>query len=403
MSNQTSSAQSGQSQKLDWEGLSKLLTALGPLVGTGLLYIIGWVYISNWYGYFGINPSQLSISLPQVLIRSISPLIITIVTIGAGVVCYYVFSRISGFILAHELWFIFFTSLLFNLLISLYISPSQYILRIIYLSLAIIAVGIVLYYILNGEWARKVGSIILKNLRWFMIGGCLLLLLLLYVYFPGGLTVGGIAAGSFIVALLLFPTITLYLELFINSIRKVFDFKTLLENFTHINRNVRMGIFCLLYLYSILVLSTSLALYNATQGKIGVLENQSIQKVLLIGPRLLNSMPDLEKYCNNEICIYGPFGLIAENENSYFFINWGANTQQQKTLFPTNAALYIIPRSNQNGSYSIMPDSISIPSPTPTPTDTSMPISTETQTPQPTFTATLTPQPTITLTLTLTH
>jgi len=387
-----------------WKGLGDLLPPLAPLIGTAILYMIGWVYVSNWYSFFGVNISQLNISIPQVIIQCITPITITFITIVLGGILFYILSRFLSFARENQWWFVFGVSELLILGLVLYLYPlqlQQKLNRIFSVIIITLLVGVVLYYLL-----RKISSLVPKKLRWLVFGVSVSFILWLLFYFTGGLTVPGYAAATFVIALFLFPDAFIFLELNLESVQRVIGIDSFINSFPEINTNIKATIFGFFYLFTLLLLSTRLAFQLAGIGKTGVLETNNIQRVYLVGPKLLDFVPDLEKYCGTqESCIYGPFGLIAENDKSYFLIKWDINALQQTTSFTQNAGLFIIPRNNNNGSYSIMPESISIPSPTPTSTNTSTPspVPTMTLTPLATITATSTPQPIVTITPTPTQ
>jgi hypothetical protein len=66
-------------------------SAVSPLVATGILFLIGWAYLTNWYGYFGISTSQINIQAQDILIQSI-PVLVTLLSIFVAALLLYAIS-----------------------------------------------------------------------------------------------------------------------------------------------------------------------------------------------------------------------------------------------------------------------------------------------------------------------
>jgi hypothetical protein len=75
---------------------------------------------------------------------------------------------------------------------------------------------------------------------------------------------------------------------------------------------------------------------------------------------------------------YGPFGIVAETEDTIYLIPWPENK-----VFPSNSTVYVVPKTSLNKYFLVQP--IIIPTPTITPVSTQDTILT------PTVTVTITP------------
>jgi hypothetical protein len=143
-----------------------------------------------------------------------------------------------------------------------------------------------------------------------------------------------------------------------------------------------------LFLLTTLAIAASQAVSNASRG--AKLAASYIPKVFLISPKRLPSLQTLNESCNEEdTCQYGPFGLIAENDQAFFMVEWKENN------IPFHPGLFIFPRDDKDGAYLIIPGLSTISTVTAQPTSTATPTPPTTATLSAKSINTLTPIPTI--------
>lgn len=317
---------------------------------TAVLFMIGWAYESNWYTYFGVSTAQVDIPLPQILIRSL-PIIVT----------------------------------------SLFITFIVYVLVSLYVKLREIF-----------SWPEISAQSKLRLVSTFTP-------LFIYLYSlsqfpfssPGNpfkmireLPNEGIYASVVAVFLILAVLITGILNLVPGLLMLKPIVNLFISSLDTISQPVWVSVVGGINLITILFMSASIASSDAAFGKKGLAEVGIIQRVYLVSPKLLNFTNEFDlSTCYEKTCFYGPLGLVAENSNSFFLIQLNI----QHTKFPRNPGIYEIPRSDQEGSFYVVPASKSILLPTATPsvtittTITSSPTPIGTDTPQPTFTVTPSP------------
>jgi hypothetical protein len=107
-----------------------------------------------------------------------------------------------------------------------------------------------------------------------------------------------------------------------------------------------------------LSLSASTGINDAKSGRKAL--GGYMQKVFLASPQPLNFLDDLKQSCNaSNNCIYGPFGFINENANSFHLIKWTKeNTDPHTKIFSRTPGLFVLPRNDPKGSYIIIPASV---------------------------------------------
>lgn len=103
--------------------------------------------------------------------------------------------------------------------------------------------------------------------------------------------------------------------------------------------------------------SASMAILDARRGFKGL--GGEIQQVFLVSRQPLMALHPVEIACAAEGCYYGPFGLILQNDLSFFL---AIPNKKAPPKFPSKAGLYIVPRSDANGPYFVVPASQGVPS-----------------------------------------
>ncbi len=326
--NRTNAIDFAEQQETNWR-IVGIFSALFPLIGTGILFMLGWAYEVNWYGYFGVNVNQVNTSAQNILIQSI-PSAITF---------------FGAFFLA---------SVSYYLLLSTY----NYLFRVVRRHLKKPPAqhnftNKQLQYYQSKDW------IIVA-----LLTESYLLLILRVIYYPNILSLNTtliepyeISYLKFLITisipelmiifllLLLLRGIVFVVSWAISFLRK----EPWKDNtgYKIINRKPQSFIW-FLSIFSLLAMT--LIAYNAIYGSNDASSGfrgsgrWEIQKVLVLSPvELPMSNPFLSLGCKDKNCLYGPFGLIGENNQAYILIEW---QKDNRGNFLRQPGLYFIPRSD---------------------------------------------------------
>jgi hypothetical protein len=83
-------------REIDWDVIG-FGSAAVTLLGAALLFMLGWAYEVNWYGYFGVSMAQVTTQPQNIFIQSIPGLTTLIVMLIVSVISYIVFlARYAG-------------------------------------------------------------------------------------------------------------------------------------------------------------------------------------------------------------------------------------------------------------------------------------------------------------------
>ena len=82
---------------VDWDVIGFSSAAL-TLLGAGLLFMLGWAYEVNWYGYFGVSMSQVTTQPPNIFIQSIPGLVTLAAMLSVSVITLVSFGAIRNMI-----------------------------------------------------------------------------------------------------------------------------------------------------------------------------------------------------------------------------------------------------------------------------------------------------------------
>jgi hypothetical protein len=310
-------------RKINWDAVRFSWTAI-TLLGAGFLFMVGWAYVSSWYSYFGVNIDLLNIPLQQFLIYSAPAVFLTITFLLLSFGMYYVLKFLVIGRFPH------------------YITDA-------YLSASINDwIGIMLIYLLAS--------------------------MLVFYTVPLGLDTGtklmtigylrGFAITVFILAIVVAA---------LSFAHRTYALQPIIEPFYQQIMSVLSSGWVLVFpsmivLFSTMSMSARLAINYAHRGENWV-TGSKIQRVTLISPQPLNFLKELEISCDTtNHCMYGPFGLIADSQLSFYLVNWWK--LDSVVRFPQNPGLYIIPRNDPGGAYFVVLDSIAKLTATPQPTQT---------------------------------
>lgn len=359
--------QNYQGKSIKWD-IVGLFSAVIPLSGTVILFLLGWDYESNWYSYFGMNIDQVNVSLQQVMLHGVPAILYTLYYLSGSMVIFFIirafgtFSRNVG--------------VASDRLLAPMIKPfTRNEWGIIFIgSLMLMELSVVLYFGLLFSNFQLFAR--LRSASNFLIDSKLI---------PSEGNYLGIGLAGILLSLFMLFYLKMILEmnsttrsikiLILRFLRKFGKgmgrygkdtkkedidelpkplFLKELGVFSNVNKWVWISLFCFIYFLHMMSISASIAYSDATGGKMGF--GRFIPEVFILTPRRLSALSDLEKSCDaKENCIYGPFGLIFDDQNSFYLVKWN---EIAPGVFPVNPGLYIVPRSEPDGAYMIMPAQI---------------------------------------------
>lgn len=339
---------------VNWDIFGISATAL-TLLGAGVLFMLGWAYEANWYGYFGVSITQINILPQQILIQSIPSTATILEMLIASVVIYIILVRT---IFAQD--------------------PEEK--RPVTRSFT---------------WADWLPILFISTLL------NILVLISRYVtefVFQYDIKIDEVYEVSYVIMLLVVPLAAfIFLDLFFKSILK---FQKRLINFklpTIIAPSTNLILVALVFMHVLFGIGHSafIGIYDASHGKRGS-GGWSIQPFILSSPEIKGVSDILKISCVKKQCEYGPLGLIGESDTTYILVN---EKERQGDLYTHQSGIYVIPKSE---NVYLIPYDISIyssPSQTiPTPTATKIvPL-----TIAPSVTSTISPTQTPSLTVTST-
>ena len=299
------------------------LSSASSVIITAILFLIGWSYISNWYGYFGIQTEETNTSIQQVLMYSMPAIAYAIFTLFASV------CLLIAFIMASKL--------------SVQQDPKPFT-ATDWLNAVIISMILLLLLGLRIAFTTFEAPNKLSRLMTISYEGR-------YLSAIGyGLLVAlGLVISILVVSFLSAPKdMKQKIGILTSDISQLKNFPPFVF-FSRTKRTAWILLVAFFYVLVMLYTSASIAFSNASNGIKGV--GVRIQKVLYVSPRSLAAIKDFELSCDeNTNCVYGPFGLIVENDNSFFLVQWKTDGS-----FPRDSGLYILPHNDSNGASYIVP------------------------------------------------
>jgi hypothetical protein len=121
-------------------------------------------------------------------------------------------------------------------------------------------------------------------------------------------------------------------------------------------RNIIWGLLIFAIIFTTFENSATLGTFFAAYGYFDA--DTKIQKFILTCPKRLQYLEEYEISCDDlQNCEYGPFGLIATSEDSYYLILWKKEDHKPLTR---NPGLYIIPRNDSKGAFLLFPENSEI-------------------------------------------
>jgi len=273
---------------------------------SGFLFMNGWAYVSNWYAYYGLSANLIKMPIQQIFIRSLPAIFINL------------------------FWFFFFmiSYLILRLLINLFslrkpLSSSD-------ISIVLVFTIIISYFY---QFSLVIPDSVSNLYEFAHLSSETFHLYLLF---------------QLRVLILLF-LVTLVPVLITREARKL-TFSDINQN-KNFYRSLLSATLLGLLLLNTLSYSALYGIMNAANGTMDIVSEIPI--VMLVTPKKLYSLTNLEKYCHDDqSCEYGPFGLIYESENAYYLIKWD---KQGEEIIQRNPGIYVIQRTDTNGANYLIP------------------------------------------------
>jgi hypothetical protein len=357
---------------INWDVLG-LLSAAVTLLGAAIFFMVGWSYEANWYGYYGISMSQVNLPAQQILVQSFPPTIIVLVVFGLFVSIY--------------LTFVYFRERILEDMTQVQLTREWKNILQLFFSLIILVVGLGYIFVIitsnrcitsncvNSEINTEANPLRILPFEFLSFVAAVYIFILSWV------------PESY------FKKWERGLELE-HERRQGYRERSRKPQVNYLSW-FRVSIFILPILTISTSLSMLLGIYDASRG-IRTYGNWNVQKIYI------SSSQPIEGIVSNptigckkdQNCIYGPYILIAENDNEYYLTSWSKNS-----IYPRSPGLFILPKDYKD---IVLINNIFIPSPTPSPIET---IESTPTSPSPivTSTLTLTPQPIISKTPTITR
>jgi hypothetical protein len=309
------------------------VSAAITLFGAALLFILGWAYEANWYGYFGVNIAQVSVQPQDVIIQSL-PGVVTIVSSLIASIVFYTFFNIIIEI------FIQFIKMVFEKKPNEKVktaSTTQY--EAVDWMFILIITEVILLYILTDVYIPNVSQKFANpNMLWtiYEITG--------YMGFLGLITLLALIVATLFLGLII---LLLNLVIFIyKAVRKIFrpNEEIFVPDAGSIRKPQLIFVICLLIF---LIMLTSLALsatYAINDASAGVhIGTWRLQKVSVISSEKNPFQHSINATCAKDQCVSRPFALIGQSEGFYILANWREN---ENSIFSYNSGLFLVPRSD---------------------------------------------------------
>ncbi|MCL4272257.1 MAG: hypothetical protein KJZ77_00170 [Anaerolineales bacterium] len=375
-------------------------SAIIAVIASAIFYFAGWVYVSHWYSFFGVDASQLDLPTPIILIHGV-PGILTILGTGFAAVSLFSISkhatkrrRVNAgdtpniIIIAYLLSFIVLVVLALFAYGNLNFSSFP-----IEVSISIIAVIILLFALDIFEQSIDVAAgrgYRFLRIAFFEIG-----------FFPRWLK----PARFYLWSKMIYSAVEkrdyklIFDIVFIKNVSLVKQLdaqeKKFLEVASKQQAEIRkatsqtsqfwVGAFVILYFLISISVSSIFGEWDAKLGRKSMVGGWQVEATYIYSNKnIVLALPVDQSKTTSEITAYGPLMLLGKNEDNYFFTEW-----TNKFPIKDKPNVYMV-KITDNTSVGM---SFLAPTPTPTPTSytTKVPTVFSTPTPIPTSTMATTP------------
>jgi hypothetical protein len=363
---------------------------LGDLVGlitvaitisAAVFYIAGWIYEVYWYGFFGINVTQISIPLQQIMIEGLPGILIIVVSLLISNLLFSIrrwniqrrntegsaknLDVLWTILLAYGLSVV--TVLVIGLSNISYLYPVP--LEIVVSGVGLLFVLIILF-LLSFLRRNRIASLLIASKD---------IIPILFNIGLGSVILGrGIASPLF--------------DKIINQLIKSRNYKEFGNNANGQAENlvvslinawrIWIGLVILFFVFLSLTTSAILGQVNAHQGQRLMIGGWKIRETYLVSSNPALPLPLSTNIKINNSNAFGPFGLVAYDAQAYYLAEWKSNG-----YYENRPNIYIVPRSSDPGLEVIF---VPMPTPTPLPTTIATTMPTFTTTPSATITPTFT-------------
>ncbi len=314
------------SQGINWDVIGYSSAGI-TLFGAALLFMLGWAYEANWYGFFGISMSQVTIQPQGIFIQSL-PGVVTIAScFSASLVINYcghfLFQFIKQVKNRREVESFPVPPDEETKTRTLDYSISDWILVLICTEVFLLILFLVYSPIVLYRFGETQSIFTIYEMTYL---GFLVLITLI------------VSIISFVLWFLVYYLSILFLGLYL-SIRSRFKptKKVYIDNPAEVRIPQKLP---LMFLLTFLIILTSLALsavYGINDAANGFHSGSwKVQKIALVSSSKNPFQNFINATCDADKCESGYYGLIGENDYSYFLVNWKKN---DKGYFNYNSGL----------------------------------------------------------------
>jgi len=343
--------------------LSLITVAL--TISAAVFYIAGWVYEVYWYGFFGINITQINIPLQQIMIEGLPGILI----IAFGLLVAFLFfagrrNRQDD------------------------IAENLDVLRIILTAYSVSVFIILFIGIMNGRFLIPLPfEIIVSGIGLVVVFIILVLLPLsqrnrIARLLEATTELSPLLMQVALTSILAGPSIGMVTQKLLQEVIESSKFKSILKEYSDQGASIAIavinawrvwvGLVILFFLFLSLTTSAILGRANAHYGKRLMMGGWEMSETYVYSSKSDLPLPTANEKANNGFT-YGPFALIASDDQIYYLADW-----KNGRYYVSRPNVYTLPRSNDTSLIILY-----VPQPTPTP----LPIPTVTMTPSSTATS----------------
>ena len=350
----------------DWLTITTILFTLSAAI----FYFAGWVYEAYWYGFFGINLTQINIPLQQIMIEGLPGIVIIAISSSIAIMVFNLFPRKkkkSGtnpsfvWVMVSAYGLCVLVVFVIGILYRDFLDPLPIEIGISGFGLAFVFIVLILLqfyrrnrisFLLNAtkDFSPLLMSVALSSLSLFPVGGSFSSLL------------GDIGAKM--------------LSDVYDSIKEENPKREEMIAIDIINAwRVWSGLVILFFILLSLTTSAILGRANAHLGQRLMMGGWQMNEIFIYSSKPDLPLPHSSASYAEKGYTYGPFGIIANDDQVYYLVDWKVGDH-----YEARPNLYAIPRSNDT-SLVILYAPQSTPTPLPSPTVTFTPLSTATSLP----------------------
>jgi hypothetical protein len=350
--------------------VEKFFIPFATVIATSIFYFTGWVYISHWYSYYGIDASQVDIPLQLILLHGFPGILFLTI---CGLIS--LFAKVFYKKYARELSFSI--EDLPDIAIWAYVLASILTFIIAWKIKSIISIPVEVWISSIGFLLLAVSYILLSQTRSFLVfphaieakaeGSSLARIGIIYRMIVDTLKEKGFIAGIILGVIAPFgfdKSLSEKIDQEVDEIKKSAQEES--NRIIYIVKDSwRFWIIAMIIFYFLNSISTSAILgeLDAVRGARFMMGNWFIPKVSLYSTISISSLKKHEKQFDNNF-EYKPFGLLSSDDKSYYLVDWKTTDYYQQ-----KPQVYIVPRNDDLIlSFIVSPVGYSVAIPLPTST-----------------------------------